>query len=472
MKRRQSLRNRLLALILAPMIVVAVIATAVRYQLAQQTSTELYDNTLLAVATTISRDIAISQGDVLAQNLTDLLADTLGDRFYYRYTAPMSAFVTGYSSAPRPPVELTGKGPYYFDSEFRGEPVRVVTMREITYDTSPDQTATITVWQTVNQRKRLSLELALGAAVLLTVLLLIGGLVVWFGVNLGLRPLIELRDAVRLRSPVDLKPIMRPVPREIVDLVSALNNLFGRLNAAFAARDVFISNAAHQLRNPIAGLLVQAQAAASAKSPDEQRTRIEGVVQAARHASRLTSQLLSMERLRADPAAVKFHAFDLTPVASEVAASYAVRLVSAGVDLSFDVVGEPQPICGDQLLVAEAIENLLDNASKYGCAAGGKVEVSLDYGLTGVTIAVADDGPGVPASENLSIFERFYRGNEAFSYGSGLGLSIVREIAERHGGTVRLKESDVGARFEITLPYAVSSPPDVRNEPEAQLAES
>lgn len=447
-----SLRNRLLALILTPMIVVAVASTLVRYQLARQTSSELYDNTLLAVATTISRDIAISQGDVLAENLVNLLADSLGDSFFYHYNAPLSAFVTGYSNPPMLPAGFDTKGPTFFDAEFLGRPVRVVTMREVTYDTA-DQTATITVWQTTAQREKLSLELAQGAAAMLGLLLAIGGLVVWFGINFGLRPLLDLRDAVRRRSPVDLKPIQRPVPREIVDLVSALNGLFNRLADAFAARDVFISNAAHQLRNPIAGLLAQAQAAAKAKSSEEREFRIAGVVEAARRAARLTSQLLSMERLRADPAAFRFDDVDLTETAANIASAYASRLVGVNADLSFDVKGTPRHVRGDQVLISEALENLLDNAAKYGCRNGGNVEVGLVFGENAATISVADDGPGVPGHEKESIFDRFYRGSETLSHGSGLGLSIVREIAERHGGTAVLAASKAGARFEITLPY-------------------
>ena len=111
---------------------------------------------------------------------------------------------------------------------------------------------------------------------MLTLLLVIGGVVVWFGVNRGLRPLLE------------------------------------RLSAAFAARDVFIANAAHQLRNPIAGLLAQTQAAAGANDENERKARIEGAVEAARRAARLTSQLLSIERLRADPAAINTTEMDLT----------------------------------------------------------------------------------------------------------------------------------------------------------------
>ena len=124
-----------------------------------------------------------------------------------------------------------------------------------------------------------------------------------------------------------------------------------------------------------------------------------------------------------------------------------------GVDITFDVTGDPRPIIGDQLLLSEALENLIDNAMKYGCKDGGNLAIGVDFSADSVTAYVADDGPGVPPAEKAAIFDRFQRGSDTVADGSGLGLSIVREIAKRHGGDARLTPSETGARFELTLPY-------------------
>lgn len=454
MRSAHSLRSRLLVLIITPLILIAAASTWARYEMAKSTSQQLYDDTLLAVATTISRDITLSQGDLLAEDLFELLAESLGDQFFYHMTGPDLPFVTGYSDPPKIPTEPDGgSAPSFFDATYRGQNVRVVVMREFMDEETFGGWATITVWQTTKQRERLSIQIAQRAAAFLSILIIAGGFVVWFGVNLGLRPLSDLREAVTLRSPNDLKPIARPIPREVTELVGALNGLFERLGTAFAARDVFIANAAHQLRNPIAGLLAQTQAAANTGDEKERKSRLDGAVEAARCAARLTTQLLSIERLRADPAAIKTREFDLAKIAEEIASEYASLLVPSGVDIAFRVKGENRPIRGDQLLIAEALKNILDNAMKYGCRNGGEVEVSLVFGPRNVTVSVADDGPGVPSLEKESIFERFHRAKENLAYGTGLGLSIVREIAERHGGTVRLADAEIGAVFEMTLPY-------------------
>ncbi len=454
MRAARSLRSRLLVLIITPLIVIAAASTWARYEMAKTTSQQLYDKTLLAVATTISRDITLSQGDLLAEDLFELLSDSLGDQFFYHLTGPDLPFVTGYSDPPKNPTGATDENePAFFDATYRGRDVRVVIMREFMDEEAFGGWVTITVWQTTLQRERLSLQIAQRAAILLGLLIVAGCVVVWFGVNLGLRPLSDLREAVTLRSPNDLKPIARAIPREVSELVGALNVLFGRLSAAFAARDVFIQNAAHQLRNPIAGMLAQTQAIRGASDEDELRRRTEGAIEAARRAARLTQQLLSLEKLRADPAALKDETIDLAETAKEITRNVASNAALNGIDVSFEVRGEPKPIRGDHLLVSEALENLLDNAVKYGCHDGGEIDVELNFDPEDVTVAIADDGPGVPPSEKKSIFERFHRGNEEAATGSGLGLPIVQEIAMRHGGAIRLADAAVGARFEFTLPY-------------------
>ena len=115
------------------------------------------------------------------------------------------------------------------------------------------------------------------------------------------------------------------------------------------------------------------------------------------------------------------------------------------------------PVRGDRILIGEAIDNLLDNALRYGCGDGGAIRVSacIEGGMA--RLVVEDDGPGVPPEERERIFERFERGVEDGSDGCGLGLAIVREIAERHGGSVRLTASVGGARFELDLPSAEGS---------------
>jgi len=441
-------------MIVGPLIIVAAFAAVARFVLAERMSERLYDHTLLTVALTISRDVVLSEGDVLAEELLESLTQALGDPVFYRVSAQDGGFVTGYSDFPAPPREMKiepGK-PNFYDATYFEKPVRVVALREFISDPQIGGWVTVQVWQTVSQREALSLELVAQAVLLMAVVIIAAGAAVWFGINFGLRPLLDLREAVMLRSPDDLGPIRRPIPREVRSLVQAMNGLFGRLSTAFAERDAFISDAAHQLRNPIAGIRALAESAETAPTEEELRRRTGEVADAARHASRLTQQLLSMEKARGRSALAGSAKADLVAIAEGVARAAAPGALRRGIEISLAVDGEPFPVRGDAVMLTEAVENLVDNSFRYGCKDGGAVRVRLKFETDRVQLIVEDDGPGIPASEREAVFRRFHRICDDGSDGCGLGLSIVREVAERHGGRASIAECETGARFIIDFP--------------------
>lgn len=459
-----SLRSRLFVLIVVPLIAVASVAAAVRFVLAERTSQALYDNTLLAVALTISRDVVLSEGDMLTEKLLDSLTNALGDPVYYRIEGPDGRFVTGYTDPPPlpPDADVQSGIPYFYDATSLGQPVRVVTLREFIAERQFGGWVTVDVWQTMHQRDALSLQLLSQAILLMTVVVTAAGLLVWFGINLGLRPLLQLREAVAQRSAGDLRPIRRPVPKEVRSLVRAMNSLFARLTEAFAERDALIADAAHQLRNPIAAIQAQAEAATTAPNEAELRKRVAVLAATARRTGRLTQQLLSMEKARGRSMPEVGEPVDIAALAKDLASRFAEVGLRRGVDVSFQLIGTPQPLRGDPVMLSEAIENLLDNASRYGCAnrpgrAGaeqtGRVALSVTYSDLEVVVRVEDDGPGIPEGLRDRIFERFVRGEDDATGGCGLGLSIVRKTVDAHGGTVRILDTLDGASFEIRLPF-------------------
>ena len=425
-----------------------------RYVMAERMSERLYDNTLLAVALTISRDVVLSEGDVLTEQLLDALTNALGDPVYYRIEGPEGRFVTGYSNAPPLPdaAEVESGIPFFYNAISLGEPVRVVTLREFIAEPQFGGWVTVDVWQTVTQRDALSLELLAQSIVLMTVVVVAAGLLVWFGINLGLRPLLQLREAVALRSPDDLGPIRRAVPKEVRSLVGAMNSLFVRLSDAFALRDAFISDAAHQLRNPIAAIQAQAEAATTAPSEAELRIGVADLAETARRTGRLTQQLLSMEKARGRDPTGNWHAVDLRELAEDLARRFAEREMRRGVSVSFTVSGNEHPVSVDPLMLSEAIENLLDNAGRYGCPNGGEVGLELDFNDMDVMIRVTDSGHGIPENLRDRVFDRFFRISDDASGGCGLGLAIVRKVAEAHGGSAGVAVRNCGTSIEIRIP--------------------
>ena len=437
-------------MIIAPLCGVALAGAALRYQTAEQTSETLSDQMLLAVALVVSRDVVLSEGDLLTEELLESLTSALGDQVFYHVRGPSNDFITGYANPPPLPGGAAAKpgAPVFFDSLHNDRRMRVMSLREFISEPSIGGWVTVTVWQTTRRREALSLQLAMHGVALMCGLIVAAGLMVWFGVRWGLRPLTDLREAVARRSPDDLTPIRRPIPREARSLVRAMNQLFERLRRAFDERDAIVSNAAHQLRNPIAAIQAQAEAAAQAADEVSLRERVLVVAEAARRASRLTRQLLSMEKAtgRRDAA---FEPVDLVELARGVTNARAPEALRAGVELSFAVRGAPQPIAGDPVLLAEAIENLIDNALRYG--GGAPIRVIVGFGPERAQVVVEDDGPGVPEDLRDAIFQRFRRGVEDGGDGCGLGLAIVREVAAVHGGAASCESRPSGARFTLAL---------------------
>ena len=445
-----SLRLRLLLLLLVPLILVSIALGYWRYSAALQTAETLFDRTLLATSLAISRDVAVSGGDALLPSTLDLIRDASGGEIFYHVTGPAGSYVTGYAYAPVPP-RIDNTAPprtEYYEAVYRGEPVRVVRVIE---DVAIDATgaSVVTVWQNVGDRNHFARELALRAVGLMGALLAALAVLVWFGVNIGLRPLRDLQQAIRARSPEDLSPIKRPVPLEVKGIVGTLNQLFGRVEHSMTAHQAFISDAAHQLRNPVAAVLSMAEATRDAGSDGERQRRAEHVVSAARTTSRIAEQLLSLDRLRQDDLELRKETFDLGELTRELCTPLAADALAAGLEFELAMKDAAPRIHGDKVLIAEAMKNLVENARLHGGPdlTQIRVEVARRNGLAEVT--VWDDGTALSRDDEDLVFSRF--GQKSPGSGSGLGLAIVKTVAERHGGGLRVDDVATGASLTLSL---------------------
>lgn len=459
MTRRLSLRARLFLLLILPVVVVAAVAAYARFVVAERLSERLYDNTLLTVALTISRDVVLSEGDVLTEQLLDDLTTALGDPVFYRVTGPGGSFVTGYSDAPDWPegADLQGGEPFFFDSRALGRPVRAVILREFISEPQYGGWVTVEVWQTVFQRAALSRELLMQSLLLLGSIIATAALILWFGIQMGLKPLLDLREAIGARSPDDLRPIRRWVPPELRALVDATNSLFDRLSRAFSIRDAFLSDAAHQMRNPIASIQSQAEAALTAPTEAALRDRVAALAVSARSAGRLTNQLLSMEKVRGRSLRVPYQPVDLVDLVTARVRTMAEAQLRRDIAVSMEVEGEPFPVTCDPVMIEELLGNLLDNATRYALQPGGALTVTLRFSPASVQLVVRDDGPGIDPALRDRIFDRFFRIDTDHTQGCGLGLAIVADIAAAHGGRAFCPPVDKGAVFVVDLPR---DPPD------------
>lgn len=273
--------------------------------------------------------------------------------------------------------------------------------------------------------------------------------IIWFGVNLGLRPLLDLENAIAVRSSDDLSQIRRPVPREVLGIVRTLNALFSQVGEAIRTRDIFISDAAHQLRNPVAGMLALAEAAEAAASDDVRQDRLRDLKASAQRTARLTTQMLALERAKGLKHGDRFERLDLNALATEVASRNADRVLGRGHALEYHGPEDPVMVRGDPVMLEEALENLIDNALRHGPPALSAIEITLRVEDALAILSVRDDGVGFPDGGADRGFERFGSGETSDGY--GLGLAIVAEVAATHGAELIVGASTPGAVITITL---------------------
>ncbi|WP_421906575.1 sensor histidine kinase [Mameliella sp.] len=448
-----SLRLRLFVLILAPLLLVAMFLGLWRFSVAQSTAETLFDRGLLAAALAISRDVASSEGDALSPRTRSLISDAGGGEVFYHVTGPGGIYVTGYAYPPAWGATAVPSEPEYRVATYRGERVRVLRMSETTTIENLTGQTVVTVWQRISERNDFAAALAWRASALIGALMATLAVVVWFGVQWGLRPLNDLQEAIERRTPDDLGLIQRPVPKEVKGIVSTLNRLFAQVDRSIQSHQAFISDAAHQLRNPASAILSLAETLPGATDPEERRRRERALITAARKSARLAEQLLSMERLR-HGYSLPETSFDPVAMAQEVCADLAPFALERDIDFSFSTGLDSGRISirGDQLLLAEALGNLIDNALQHGGPALSRISVTLEKTRDMLDFIVADDGKGVPAEQVPTALSRF--GQVDPGAGSGLGLSIADEVARLHGGEVRFSPSDRGTRVTLRISMA------------------
>lgn len=450
MTRVFSLRQRLFTLILVPLLLMGLMLGYWRVSVAQDTAEELFDRSLLSAALAISRDVAISGGDALLPSTSDLIRDATGGEVFYHATGPDGIYVTGYAYPPTGGTHNTDLyTPHYYEANYRGEPVRVLQIIEHVTIEGVTGNATVTVWHRLSERSRFATQLALRAAGLIGGLLITLALVVWFGVARGLRPLLDLQGAIEIRSPGDLSQIRRPIPIEAQGIVETLNHLFSKVQDSMTAQQEFISNAAHQLRNPAASVQSMAESLRDASTREDQQQRIEDLVAAARASTRVTEQLLSMDRLRQPMPDSRRSSFDLTDLLRKICAEVGPDVLSRGVEFEFIAPDQPVQITGDHVFIAEAVKNMIDNALKHGGAGLGAISVELEKVGGEAQITVCDDGKGLSPTQSATALGRFSQVEP--SQGSGLGLAIATSVAERHGGTLRINRVAKGASLTLGL---------------------
>lgn len=452
--RPNSLRTRLIIIILTPLLVLSLIAAVWQFHTTTTRAENIFDRGLLSAALAISRDVAVSDGDAISPSTRRLINDTSGGTLFYHVYAPDGVFVTGYSTPPALPKNApnTLVDPFFYDGRYQEEDVRVLRFQDVTVVSGVAGVFNITVWQNADVRSSFVRDVLSRSFAIIALLVISVAVVVWFGVRLGLRPLLDLEHAIAKRTPSELEPIRRFVPVETQGLVTTLNHLLDRVSRRISSKDEFISNAAHQLRNPVAGVLALAEAVESAPNAQAAKARSAELVQAAREASDLTNKLLSFERASETDIRTTGVPTDFNALIRNVSDSFSAQNQTRNIALSHALPSTDVTIHADETMLREALLNILTNAVVHGGPEVSKIEMNLSVDGQNAILTLTDDGRGIPPDRHVEAISRFSQAGGG--PGSGLGLPIAAKVMQNHGGQLEILDCTSGASISVSLPLA------------------
>jgi len=447
-----GLYRRLVLRLLLPMLILVSGGGALGVYAATRLTSEVFDRWLLDAAVSLAQQVTDDGSGVkvdMPRSSQSMLAYDEIDRTFFAVEDDGRLLLGTAGIAHTGAREAGYPGGRAYDAEIGGRPVRVAA-------THPGCArcggVTVLVAETLRKRERversmlwifspmLLLLLATMAAILMTV-------------RRTVQPLERLAAQWNRESHESLRPIPAgDLPRELTPFSTALNDLLARIRQMLVRERRFAATAAHQLRTPLAALRLGLDRARRAPDLAATRAVLLELDVSTDHTARMVQQLLLLGRL--DPeqyAGSELQPVDLCEVARDVCSAMADIALARNVEIELRAPDGPVTVPGQSELLAEAIANLLDNALKAS-PARGLVQVTVV--AQPPSLEVRDRGPGIPAHERESVFEHFVRGERATWSGSGLGLSIVRDIARLHRASVTIVDADDAAGTCVSFVFA------------------
>jgi len=423
---------------------------------------QAYDRSLSASVKGIAERVYATESEVVVDipySALELFEAGSSDRVFYSVGVPGEGTITGYDGMPLP-ENVEPNVPVFYDGIYKGQQLRLGAMLKPLYRKEFPKPVIVVIGETTNTRQDVVQHLFLRDVARKALLIVVALAVALFATMIAVQPIDNLGLAIRQRPEDDLTPIDAfGVPHEVKPLVEAINLHMERIGAMLEARRRFITDAAHQLRTPLAVLNTQAEYALRQHSESDMRPAIEALHRSLGSAIRLANQLLSLSRAEPINGLTRARqAVDMSAVARDMVVELLPLAARKGIDLGFEGDGAPLVVSGNPVLLRELIANLVDNALRY-TPENGVVTVAVDLApdkVAAARVRVIDNGPGIPAQFRDQVFLRFFRLDGGDYSGSGLGLSIVREIVHGHDGDIALSDAPGGHGLlvEVCLPLA------------------
>lgn len=449
-----SLRTKLIAWTLVPSLFLWVFASIFIYNTAVRSASASYDYILTSLIETLSVRVYIRDGkqDVdFPTEVIPILREQHVDKRFYQISGSDGHLIAGDVNLPPPPAYPSVTT--LFHGSINGVPIRIAA-RRVRLPHS-DKFVDIQIAETMHGRneiakdaiKRLS---AAGVAIFIVIMLK-----TFITARQVLAPLAKVQNQVSMATMNNAGSIDDiSVPMEIRPLVLEIKNLLQRLNAEHKQQKRFVSDAAHQLRTPLAGIKIHSELAKRNDPREASSAHLNQITVSVTQATNMVNKMLTLAT--SESSALSRDAFtlcDLGAIVYEVTTSFVPLALQTEIDLGVGEVSKDAMVLGQEWALRELISNLVDNAIKY-TPERGHITVKLLKESQRTVLEVEDSGPGIPHEERSRVFERFYRLSNAPKGGSGLGLSIVGEVARTHNAEVEILDPQFGSGclFRVTFP--------------------
>ena len=465
-----SLRRHLLVGILVPIVLFVLVDTYSLYRQALNAVNIAYDRTLLASAKAIGELLDVDgvgdQATIRAQIPYSALEAFEADnrsRMSYRVSDAKGEWIDGAKDLPLWTGTLPNQGPYaalvdFYDDTFRGDAVRVAVLLQPVASTRGQAMATVQVAETLELRHTLARQILLDTLWRQLLLITVITTVVLIVVHRVTRPVHRLSESLRQRAEDDLTPLeASDIPREIQPLTDATNQVMQRLQHVLDHQKRFVRDAAHQLRTPLAVLKVQVQSAL--RGDVAAPLALQEIQVTVDRATALANQMLSLAKVEQVRQMQDFATIDWAEVVRAVALD--VSPLIAEKDIDFELVTLPCSMHAHDWMLRELTRNLLHNAARH-TPAGGQLSVRIQPVGDYAQLVVADSGSGISEDMRQRLFQPFATGDT--KSGTGLGLTIAREIVQALGGSIQLNNRPDGGNIVgldacVTLPLNNPSHP-------------
>lgn len=458
---KPSLRARLVTHVLLPLALTWLLGSAVTVGVAYYFAQKAFDRALLDDAFALASRVRLQAKGLTLELSTREMSTVLFDqseKIYFVVRRPDGSVMAGHP-ALNAPLPVSPDFVRFAQTVYQGQVLRTVTLVQ----DDPDDFS-IVVGQTTGSRQALLREL-LKFSVLPQVFLLLF-LARWLlgNIRADLKPLSELQRSVEQRDAMDLAPVkVDASSSDIEHLALAINALLARLEQSLQAQREFAGNVAHELRTPLAGIRALAEYGLAQADASVWRQQLERIGASEARASRLVEQLLALALADEAAIGVQNGPLALDAVVRDVVLHFMPRADAARVDLGVRGLDTPVQIEGNVALVEGALNNLLDNALRYGRASGEQpstVTVELKASPDAVELSVIDNGSGLGPQERQQLMRRGVRGlnAERLGQGAGLGLAIVARFAQIMHAGFELGPAPGGAGLRATLTFKVSAP--------------